>query len=311
MALQLPRAVRGGGLGAVRPLAWAAALVLWLGGGPLGASAWAGPVLILAQPKVPQYAQVVAGYQAVRSGDPLVDLDDEAAVEAALAQRPEIVIAVGSKAFELAQAKAQGAMVIGAAVLGADAKGRKDVSAVPLEPRSLDALTAISALAPFAEHVAAFYPQGLPAPILAEARYAARTSGRSVDFLPVADVEGFEALFQAALEKHKAVWLLTDARLAKPDVVRFMVQACLEKKVLLVGFLSGMAQAGAGAAVGADYPAIGHSAARFAAELLALPKASRLGAPFRFAAGKVWVNARTRQALGFGGELPVGAQVIR
>jgi ABC-type uncharacterized transport system substrate-binding protein len=271
----------------------------------------AGPVLILAQPKVAQYAQVVAGYQAVRPKDALVDLDDAAAVDAALAQRPELVIAVGSKAFELAQARAQGAVVIATAVLGADAKGRRDVTAVPLEPRSLDALSAIESLAPFAQHVAAFYPQGLPAPILAEARYAARASGRQVDFLPVGEVEGFEDAFRAALAGHKAVWLLTDARLAKPEVVRFMVQACLEKKVLLVGFLSGMAQAGAGASVGADYPAIGRAAARFAADLLALPQASRQGAPFRFAAGAVWVNAQTLQGLALGGQLPTGAKVIR
>jgi ABC-type uncharacterized transport system substrate-binding protein len=90
-----------------------------------------------------------------------------------------------------------------------------------------------------------------------------------------------------------------------------MVQACLEKKVLLVGFLSGMAQAGAGASVGADYPAIGRAAARFAADLLALPQASRQGAPFRFAAGAVWVNAQTLQGLALGGQLPTGAKVIR
>jgi hypothetical protein len=90
-----------------------------------------------------------------------------------------------------------------------------------------------------------------------------------------------------------------------------MVQACREKKVLLVGFLSGMAQAGAGAAVGADYPAIGRAAARFTLDLLALPQATRLGAPFRFAAGAVWVNAQTVQELALGGQLPTGAHVIR
>lgn len=275
------------------------------------ARAGASPVVVLVQPQVPQYAQVLAGVREVRAGEAGVDLGDEAAVARALEGKPEVVIAIGSKAYALAQEKAAGAMVIATAVLGADAKGRKDVTAVPLSPRGLDALSAIQALAPAVRRVAAFYPASLPAPILAQAQYAARASGLTVDFLPVAELDAFEGAFDAALGSHQAVWLLTDARLATPERVAFMVRRAREKKVLLVGFLSGMAQAGAAAAVSADYTAIGREAGRFATELLALPKTSREGAPFRFAKGALWVNATTLQALELGGALPVGAQVVR
>ena len=57
-------------------LLWGA-LVLLIAG-----QASASPVIVLAQPQVPQYAQVVAGVHAVRSGDEVVDLADEAAVSA-------------------------------------------------------------------------------------------------------------------------------------------------------------------------------------------------------------------------------------
>jgi ABC-type uncharacterized transport system substrate-binding protein len=285
---------------------WGATLGLLLAG-----QAWASQVVVLAQPQVPQYGQVLAGIRAVRAGDEVVDLADEAAVARALEAKPELVIAVGSKAYELAQAKAAGAVVIATAVLGADAKGRKDVTAVPLSPRGLDAVSAIQALAPSATRIAAFYPAGLPAPILVQAQYAARTSGRTVDFLPVGELDAFEGAFEAALKDYQAVWLLTDARLATPERVAFMVRRALEKKVLLVGFLSGMAQAGAAAAVSADYAAIGRETGRFATELLALPRASREGAPFRFAKGALWVNATTLKALELGGALPVGAEVVR
>lgn len=286
-------------------LLWAVLLSLVAG------QAWASPVVVLAQPQVPQYAQVLAGVHAVRGGDEVVDLADEAAVARAFESKPALVIAVGSKAYELAQEKTTGAVVIATAVLGADAKGRKDVTAVPLSPRGLDAVSAIQALAPSVRQVAAFYPASYPAPLLTQARYAARASGLQVDFLPVADPESFEGDFVAALAGHQAVWLLTDARLATPARVAFMVQHALEKKVLLVGFLSGMAQAGAAAAVSADYKAIGQEAGRFASELLALPPSARESAPFHFARGALWVNATTLQALKLGGALPTGAQVLR
>ena len=67
----------------------AAALAL-----PLAAAA---DVLVVTQGGVPQYAEVLAGYRDVRPAD-AVEVSDEVALAAALARKPAVVVAIGSKA---------------------------------------------------------------------------------------------------------------------------------------------------------------------------------------------------------------------
>jgi ABC-type uncharacterized transport system substrate-binding protein len=275
----------------------------------LASVAHAAPIVLLAQTQVAQYAQVVKGFQASRGDVQAVDVGDSSAVDAALGGGPEVVVAVGSKAFELAKSRSHGAEVIGAAVMGADPQGRDDVTAVPLEPRAADALFAISQLAP-GKKVVAFYPSTWSEQLLLDAQTAAKKSGVAVTFKPVADLSSFQQLFVDSLAGAGVAWLLTDARLAKPEVVNFMVEAALEKKVMLVGFLDGMARAGAAAAVSADYAAIGEQAAQLAADALGRAKAARAHLAFRFAPGKLLVNDKSLEALGLQGALPAGAQVV-
>jgi ABC-type uncharacterized transport system substrate-binding protein len=276
----------------------------------LATAAQASPIALLAQPQVPQFAQVVNGFHGAHADVPVVDVGDASAVDAAFGANPEIVIAVGSKAFELAKQRAHDALIVGAAVMAADPQGRADVTAVPLEPRAADALAAIAQLSPGAK-VVAFYPATWSQELLGDAQAAAKSSGLAVSFHPVAELSGFQDLFVQKLAGAGAAWLLTDARLAKPEVVNFMVEAALEKKVLLFGFLDGMARAGAAAAISADYVKIGEQAGALATELLAKPKAARAHVAFRFAPGKLVVNEKSREALGLTGSVPGGAQVVR
>ena len=62
------------------------------------------------------------------------------------------------------------------------------------------------------------------------------------------------------LQGQQALWLLPDARLARPEVAKYLVATCLERKLPLIGFLAGMAQVGALVAVAADFDAIGREA---------------------------------------------------
>jgi ABC-type uncharacterized transport system substrate-binding protein len=287
---------------AVRLLAAAAAL--------LAAASARSEVVLLTQPAVPQYAQAVEGFHRVSPATLTVDIADEAAVAGALARAPEVVVAVGSKAFEIARARAPQSAVIAAGVLSPDVSGRTDLTAVPMETRAADALEALHALAPDAKSVLALHPPGASQAV-AEAQAAAKRSGLDVEFRALADLDGFQGAFRALLRGRDAVWLLPDSRLARPDVVKFMVGACLESRVALVGFLEGMTRAGALASVTADFPSIGRESARLAAELAARPREQRSGVPFRFVAGRISVNDRTREALALSGKPPQRAEVLR
>jgi methyl-accepting chemotaxis protein len=286
------------------PVAGAAKVALALA--LLSAGAARGEVVMFAQRDVPQYAQVAAAFQKVNPQARVADVGD-----GALAVRDsDIIVAIGSKAFDLARAAPGSAAIVAAAVLNPQSGGRHPIAAVPMESRSADALDALRALAPDARKVLALHPPG-ESPILAEARAAAKARGLSVEFRSLGDLSGLEASLREALQGQQAVWLLPDPRLARPEVAKFLVATCLDRKLPLIGFLAGMAQVGALVAVAADFDAIGREAARLASDLAARPPAARSGLPFRFVAGHILVNSRTAEQLGLSGAPPAGAEMIR
>jgi ABC-type uncharacterized transport system substrate-binding protein len=272
----------------------------------LAAGAARGEVVMLSQRDVPQYAQVVAGFQKVNPQARVADVSDGAPV----VRDSDVIVAIGSKAFELARAQPGTAAIVAAGVLSPQPGGSHPITAVPMESRAVDALDALRALAPNARKVLVLHPPG-DSPMLAEARAAARARGLSADFRALGDLSGLEGALHELLQGQQALWLLPDARLARPEVAKFLVATCLDRKLPLIGFLAGMAQVGALVAVAADFDAIGREAAKLASDVAARAPATRSGVPFRFVAGHVLVNGRTAQQLGLSGEPPAGAELIR
>ncbi|HSN90602.1 MAG TPA: hypothetical protein VLS93_05200, partial [Anaeromyxobacteraceae bacterium] len=127
----------------------AAALLL------LAAAPAAADVVVLSQPSVPQYAEAAAGFREIRPTD-VVDAGDEAAVGAALERKPAVVVAIGSRALEVARARATGSLVVAAAVL---ALGAGDAG-VGMEARAQETVRALRALAPGAKRVVALHGPG-------------------------------------------------------------------------------------------------------------------------------------------------------
>src|SRR5207237_10128505 len=139
----------------------------------------------------------------------------------------------------------------------------------------------------------------------AEAQAAEAKQGIVLEARALDDLTGLDRTFPDLVAGMDAVWLLADARFARPDVAKYLIAACLQRRVPLIGFLEGMAKVGAALAVAADFEAIGREAARVAGE-------ARHGAiPLRFAPGTLYVNARTVEELNLSGKIPAGAEVIR
>jgi ABC-type uncharacterized transport system substrate-binding protein len=262
-------------------------------------------VVVLSQPQVAQYSEVVAGFREVR-GAAVVDVADEAAVRAALGPSADVVVAVGSRALEVARARAGRATVIAAAVLSPGV----DVPGVGMEARAQDVVRALHAIAPRARRLAVLHAPGASA-AAADARAAARAAGLDPELLEVADLADFQASFRRWIEGRDAIWILPDPRLARPDIVKFMVTTCLERRVALVGFLEGMTRTGALLSVAADFRAIGRAAAQLASEAEGRSPGARAGLGRRFAPGKLSVNERVRELLGLDGRAPEGAELVR
>ncbi len=259
-------------------------------------------VVLLTQRDVPQYAQVAAAFQRARPDTRTVDVSSGALS----AQDGDVVVAVGSRAFETARNAPGGFSVVLAAVLNPELTGRHAVTGVPMEARPADAIAALRAIAPAAKRILVLHPPGTP-PALAEARAAAEKAGLTLDARALEDLTGLDKTFPQLVANADAVWLFADARLARPDVAKYLVGACLQRRIPLIGFLEGMARVGAALAVTADFEAIGREAAKVAGDV-----AAKHGTvPLRFAPGKVYVNAKTLEELSLSGKVPANAEVIR
>jgi len=265
-----------------------------------------GEVVMLAQREVPQYAQVAAAFQSVNPRARVTDVADGAPS----VRDSDVIVAVGSKAFELAKTQPGTAVIVAAAVLNPQPGGSHPVTAVPMESRASEALDALHALAPDARKVLALHPPG-DSPALADARAAARARGLTVEYRSLNDLSGFEQSIRQMLQGQQALWVLPDPRLARPEVAKFLVAICLERKIPMIGFLAGMAQVGALVAVFADFDAIGREAAKLASDVAARAPAARSGVPFRFVSGHVLVNGRTARELGLSGDAPPGTELVR
>ena len=259
-------------------------------------------LILLTQRDVPQYAQVASAFQRAHPNVRTMEVESGAPA----ARDGDVVVAIGSKAFDLARTAPGTFTVVLAAVLNPEVSGHHAIGGVPMEARPADALAALKALAPSARRVLVLHPPGTP-PVLAEAQAAAARHGLTLEARAMADLTGLDRTFPELAASVDAVWLLADARFARPDVAKYLIGACLERKIPLIGFLEGMAKVGAALAVAADFDAIGREAAKVAGEALARHGA----APLRFAPGKLYVNARTVEELNLTGKIPAGAEVIR
>ncbi len=266
------------------------------------ATAARGETVVLSQAGVPQYAEVLAGYVETRRAEPVEATNDEA-VKAAMARGPTAVVAIGSRAIVASRAH-HGPAVVAAGVLAPELEA---TGGVPLEARGAEALRALAALAPRVRKIVAIHPAGAAA-LLADAHAAAKASGLELRPQPIEALGDFPATFRRALEDADAVWVLADPRLARPELVKFMVTTCLERRVPLVGFLDGMTRTGALLSVSTDFRAVGREAARLATDAEARGGGK---VPLRFVPGKLTVNARVLEMLQLGGTAPAGAEIVR
>ena len=236
---------------------------------------------------------MATAFQSVNPRARLADVGDGAPT----VRDSDVIVAIGSKAFELAKAQPGSAAIVATAVLSPQPGGSHPITAVPMESRAADALDALRALAPEARKVLALHPPG-DSPMLAEARAAARARGLTVEFRALADLSGLEQSMRELLQGQQALWLLPNPRLARPEVAKFLVATCLERKLPLIGFLAGMAQVGALVAVAADFEAIGREAAKLASDMAARAPSARAGSPSDSYPAACWSTAGPRTSWG-------------
>lgn len=261
------------------------------------ARASAAPIVVLGDGRVPQYAEALGAARAVLSDAPLVDPGDGAAGQALAGAR--VVLAVGQKAVQVAQASAPSSLVVYCMVLRGAVRPSPNVTGVRLEVAPLAALRALAQLAPSVRRVGVVYDPRISNAYLKEAAPAASALGLSLVARPVRDPGEVRAALGELTSRVDALWLMPDPRLVSAELLPDILAQQSEHHVAVIGFLDNLTEAGALASVAPDYAKAGKLAAEMARDLAQRPVAA--GAPLPVAAsgpGALTINAKTAQQLG-------------
>lgn len=271
----------------VRRFGWVLAAFGALMGSAAAAPGSQGPVVVLRSSDLAPYLAVQSAFISdVGSAVRVLKVKDaphdelESAIEQA-----GVVLAIGPEA-QAAAANARPGHLLHALASGAS-------GGIPLYASPERQVRDIRALLPSAQRLGVVYDPARSAGAMDAYAAAARSAGFQLVRKPVhARSEVAGAVRELAGEVN-ALWLVPDVTVVSADTFKFMIERSIENKIPVIGFSSGMAQAGALLVVEATYPEMGRKAAVAARRMLAGAQVTPQPAD-----GVVYLNSSTADLLG-------------
>lgn len=261
-------------------------------------SAWAGGILLLSDARVSQYQEALAGAKEVIPSATVVNAVDPTAAQSIDAMHPDVVVAIGQKALELAQGTAGKTPIVYCMVLQSHDASSASVTGVRLEVAAAFQIQQFALVDSRAKRIGVIFDPRVSGPFIEEASRAARSHGVSLVTRTVSSPKDVRSAFGEIIDNIDALWLLADPHLVTVEMFKFLLEKTLEHRVALFGFLDKATQLGALASIAADYRGVGTTAARLAQEITAKPENARtLPAP-KTSPGALTINLRIAKQLG-------------
>lgn len=267
------------------------------------ASAGSPRATVLVSQDLPQYRQAVDGVTA-DMGAPLEvvflgpekDADD-AAVRSLTADRPDVVIAIGSRAARLARQRLPDTRLVYSMVFAQDRSSLEaaHVTGVLLDVPPETQLAAFRAALPRVRTLGLLFDPARSAEAARAAQRAAEETGFSLTVVPVAAPAEVPAAFRSLAKRVEALWLIPDATVVSKESLEFLLRECLDRRLPVMAFSGSMARAGALLAVGVDYRGLGSQTARVARRVL---DGGTVGPPEPAQGTSLSLNLRTAEELG-------------
>jgi putative ABC transport system substrate-binding protein len=269
---------------------------------PLCASAEPrGKVLVVVTSAAGPYGMALAGLRAGLAGEALATIDLSSAAPPEMrdwirANRPGVIVAVGSKATLAAVAAAgRRVPVVSAMVLGWDGQAQGAVSVLGIEPAAPRWLERLAGLFPHQRRLGLLAGQGIPPAQLDAVEAEAVRMGYSVRKARCADVQEALAAIAAMAGNVDLIWCAPDSTLFNETTVKPLLLAALQRQVPLIGFSEAFVRAGAAAGFFADFTDVGLRAAEVARRVMAGGAVPAFEPPREV---KVAVNERVVRLLG-------------
>jgi putative ABC transport system substrate-binding protein len=256
----------------------------WFGGAP-AAGGNVPKALVVGSSSAPAYAEAMEGARSALAGASATiktaSLDrpgGEDSLRALLAEKPDVVIAVGSAAMDLVSASKSGAAVVSTMVLESEPRSRQadaGGSTVTLDLPPAAMLARLKQLFPERKRVAVIRGPALTTTAAVEIQSQARRLGYEIR---IVESPGPKELLDAIGGLRGSVdfiWCLPDRSLYQGPTVAALALAALRNRVPLIGFSEGLVRAGALVGFYPDYRDVGAQAGESALRLLTSGHAAR------------------------------------
>ena len=255
-------------------------------------------IVVLTDSQVAQYRQVLQAAKEVAPSLVAVEQGVPTWQATLQAAAPEVILVVGSGAFNLLKGK-QDVPIVYCMVLRNLTDEAKGATGVTFEVSPATQLGYFKQLTPTRKRIGVIYEPAASGAFMAEANRAAAAQGLSLISRELTDPKQISAAAKDLVDKVDALWLLPDPKLISGEVFRFLLSLMTERKIPIYGFLENFTQAGALASVSADYVETGRQAARIASSIVG--KHGALPPPVP-SPGSLSVNLKIAQQLGI--EIP-------
>lgn len=236
-------------------------------------------------------------------------------MQALKAQRPALIVTVGSAATSLVQAHVQDIPVVFCMVLNPVASGfvqSRQASGNNLTVASLDIparlqFETLKALLPHVKKVGVLYNPRETAAIVEPAMQAAAALGLGLIAMPVTAAEQIPTTMSELERQIDALWSVADSTVFESDrSVEFLLRRTLQSRIPFMGLSPAFVKAGALIALSADYRDVGRQCGEEAAQVLAgrAPASLPITTPRKVTP---YVNLNVARAIGV--EIPTSSMV--
>lgn len=241
------------------------------------ALSFAEDVAILSSGNLSVYHQAIEGFRSALPtsthvqeyvlGQPMTD--DRTIGQQIRGSNPDVVLAVGGKAAQLARIEIVDQPVVFCMVLNLEASGlpTANMTGVLMTIPSEQQLASMRTVIPTLQRVGLLYSPEF-ASFAIQAQRAAKNLELTLVATPIADQQEVPGILRALLPRVEALWLLRDPQVVNAESLNFLIRTALDFNVPVFGFASGLMRHGALATLSLDYRQVGRQAARLTRDII-------------------------------------------
>jgi len=212
-------------------------------------------------------------------------------------KKPDLILAIGSKAHRAVLEKANGIPIVFTMVLDQDGVSSENVAGASIRVDPVKEMEYIKLLFPEVKSIGVVYDLNLSADVVSKARQAAAGKGIELVAQTASDLSETLRAYRELEENVDGWWLIPDRTTLTNETVEYLLAESLRRGKPIIAPSRKYVEWGVHVALVPDYRAIGEAGARVALRILGGEKPSTIGVVYADVS-RIVVNDRTSKEAG-------------